>query len=94
MRELEQLSQQREIEIQQNERQRLQQVNQLQETLHEVCRELQQQISRNSVLIEQQAQHRRVTIRDITPGLKWELPWLLGSVYGSSKIKGHLISLT
>ena len=79
MRELEQLSQQREIEIQQNERQRLQQVNQLQETLHEVCRELQQQISRNSVLIEQQAQPRRATIRDITPGVKQELRMALGA---------------
>ena len=58
--------------------QRLQQANQLQETLHEVRRELQQQISRNSVLIDQQAQPRRLTIRDITLGVKWELRVALG----------------
>ena len=79
MRELEQLSQQKEIEIQQDERQRLQQVNQLQETLREVRRELQQQISRNSILTDQQVQPRRVTISDITPGVKQELCVALGS---------------
>ena len=78
LRELEQLSQQKEIKIQQDERRRLQQVNQLQETLCEVRRELQQQISRNSILIDQQPQPRRVTIRDITPGVKWELRVALG----------------
>ena len=66
LREIDQLLQQKEIKIQQTEQQRQEQVNQLQETLHEVRRKIQQQISRNSVLIEQQTQPGRVTIRDIT----------------------------
>ena len=70
LQELEQLVRQKEIEIQQNEQRRLEQVNQLQETLCAVRRELQQQKSRNLALIEQQAHPRRVTITDITPGLK------------------------
>ena len=78
LREIHQLLQQREIKIQQTEQQRQEQVNQLQETLREVRRELQQQISRNSILTEQQAQQRRVTIRDITLGVKWELPVTIG----------------
>ena len=78
LRELEQLLRQKEIQIQQDERQRRQQVNQLQETLCEVHTELQQQISRNSILIQQQAKRRRITISDLTPGVQWKLPVALG----------------
>ena len=76
LREIDQLLQQKEIKIQQTEQQRQEQVNQLylQESLREVRREIQQQISRNSVLIEQQAQPGRVTIRDITQ-------WLSNIIY-------------
>ena len=50
-RELEQLLRQKEFKIRQDEGQRLQQVNELQETLCEVRRELQQQISRFYILL-------------------------------------------